>query len=132
MTTNNIIFFIAGVLTTSTAVAILKRYSKRSRASKTIFTQSLVFFTVKSMMPDLFDFSKDMDTQALGYEDNKTFRYIEMPDERVYWIDRNKLYYVDISDGELDFAKGKIAKTKNLSEKEVNRMLQIYSSLMDG
>jgi hypothetical protein len=72
------------------------------------------------------------DTQALVYEDTKTFRYIEMSDHKAYWIDKNKIYYADVEDGRFNPAKGRPTEMKNLSERQVNKVLYIFNSLKNG
>jgi hypothetical protein len=66
------------------------------------------------------------------HEDNKTFRYVEMSDQKAYWMDKNKIYYAEVKDGRFNPATGKPTEMKNLSEKQVNKMLYIFNSLKNG
>jgi hypothetical protein len=125
-------FFIAGVLTTLTLIAIIKQYNKRSRAKRVLINQSSMFLLIKNFLPDLMFDMRYKDTQALVYEDTKTFRYIEMSDHKAYWIDKNKIYYADVEDGRFNPAKGKPTEMKNLSERQVNKVLYIFNSLKNG
>jgi hypothetical protein len=125
-------FFIAGVLTTLTLIAIIKQYNKRSRAKRVLINQSSMFLLIKNFLPDLMFDIRYKDTQALVYEDTKTFRYIEMSDHKAYWIDKNKIYYADVEDGRFNPAKGKPTEMKNLSERQVNKVLYIFNSLKNG
>ena len=125
-------FFIAGVLTTLTLIAIIKQYNKRSRAKRVLINQSSMFLLIKNFLPDLMFDMRYKDTQALVYEDTKTFRYIEMSDHKAYWIDKNKIYYADVEDGRFNPAKGRPTEMKNLSERQVNKVLYIFNSLKNG
>ena len=125
-------FFIAGVLTTLTLIAIIKQYNKRSRAKRILVNQSSMFVLIKNFMPDLLSEMRYKDTQAFLYEDTRTFRYIEMSDHRAYWMDRNKIYYAEIKDGRFNPATGKPTEMSNLSEKQVNKMLYILNTLKNG
>lgn len=128
----NIIIFFAGYLTIQSIIAIIKWYSKRNSTTDIALTQSLIFLGVKSILPELFESLKRVDTQVINYENGKSFKYIEMPDKKVYWIDRNKIYCADVRGGSFDPTEGKAVKTKNLSEDEVTKVLYIYGSLMNG
>lgn len=128
----NYLYFFAGVLTTLLVVVIIKQYSKRSRAKRIAIKQSSMFQVIKKLVPDLVKIYTDSYTQALSYEDNKSFKYIEMPDEKAYWINKNNIYYADIKDGRFNPAEGQLSEMKNLSEKQVNKMLFIYNSLKNG
>jgi hypothetical protein len=56
-----------------------------------------------------------------------------MPDNKAYWLDRNKIYYAEIKDdGRFDPMEGKPSEMKNLSEKQLVKMLFIYNSLKNG
>jgi hypothetical protein len=125
-------FFIAGVLTTLTLIAIIKQYNKRSRAKRILVNQSSMFLLIKNFLPDLMFDMKYRDTQAFVYEDTRTFRYIEMSDHKAYWMDKNKIYYAEIKDGRFNPATGKPTEMSNLSEKQVNKMLYILNTLKNG
>jgi len=127
-----LVFFIAGVLTTLTLIAIIKQYNKRSRAKRILINQSSMFLLIKNFMPNLMFDMRYKNTQAYLYEDTRTFRYIEMSDHRAYWIDRNKIYYAEIKDGRFNPASGKPTEMNNLSEKQVNKMLYILNTLKNG
>jgi hypothetical protein len=55
-----------------------------------------------------------------------------MPDKKVYWMDRNIFYCADVSGGRFNPKEGKPLKIKNISEKEINKLLYIINSLRDG
>ena len=126
------LFFFLGVLTTLGIIAIIKLYKKHSSAKRMIVNQSSIFALIKNFLPDLITDLRQVDTQAQWYEDTKIFDYIEMPDEKAYWIYRNKIYCTDVKDGKFNPAEGKPAEMKNLSEKQVTNVLHIYSSLKNG
>lgn len=69
--------------------------------------------------------------QSYDYDDTKAFRYVELLD-KAYWIERNKIYYTDISGGRFDPDKKVLVKTKNLPEEEVRKLLFIISSLKNN
>lgn len=128
----DIIYFFLGVLTTTAIIAILNKYNKRSKAKRPIVRQSSVFLMVKILMPEMIDFYNDKYTQTLSYENNKTFKFIEMPDNRAYWIDRNKIYYAELNGGKFSIVKGKPLPMNNLSEDQVSKVLFIFNSLQNG
>jgi hypothetical protein len=131
MVANTVIFF-SGYLTIQSIIAIIKWYSKRNRTRDSVLTQSVIFLGVKAILPELFETMNRVNTQVLSYENGKSFKYIEMPDQKVYWIDRNRIYCADVRGGSFDPTEGKAVKTKNLSEDEVTKVLYIYGSLMNG
>lgn len=126
------LLFFAGVLTSGLILVIIRQYNKRSRAKRIVVTQSLMLQVIKGLMPGAIQTYKDKYTQALSYENSKTFKYIEMPDNKAYWLDKNKIYYADIKGGRFNPAEGKASEMKNLSEKQVSKMLFIYNSLKNG
>ena len=126
------IYFFAGVLTTTVFVVIINKYNKRIKAKRTVIRQSSVFMMVKILMPEMIDFYNDKYTQTLSYEDRKTFKYIEMPDNKAYWINKNKIYYAEVTGGKFSIVKGKPLPMNNLSESQVNKVLFIFNSLQNG
>jgi hypothetical protein len=127
------VIFFAGVLTTLSLIAIIVKYNKLSRAKARTIRQSYVFWELKQFMPDIMDAFLNRPTQAQSYDDNRSFKFIEMPDKKAYWLDRNKIYYADIKDdGRFDPTEGKPSEMKNLSEKQLVKMLFIYNSLKNG
>jgi hypothetical protein len=129
---NNLLFFVAGLLTTLILIAILKQYNKQRRAKRMVINQSSMFLLIKNFLPELGFNNKYINTQAFVHEDTKTFRYVEMSDHKAYWIDKNKIYYAEVKDGRFNPATGKPTEMKNLSEKQVNKMLYIFNSLKNG
>jgi hypothetical protein len=127
------VIFFAGVLTTLALVAIIKQYNKRSRAKTEPIRQSIIFWELKQFMPDMMHAFLNRETQAQSYDRNRSFKFIEMPDNKAYWIDRNKIYYADINDdGRFNPNEGQLSEMKNLSEKQLVKMLFIYNSLKNG
>jgi hypothetical protein len=126
-------FFIAGVLTTLTLIAIIKQYNKRNRVKREVVRQSILFWELKQFMPEMMNAFLNRPTQAQDYDINRGFKFIEMPDNKAYWIDRNKIYYAEIKDdGRFNPREGKLSEMKNLSEKQLVKMLFIYNSLKNG
>jgi len=97
-----------------------------------VVNQSSMFLLIKNFLPELGFTNKYVDSQAFIHEDTRTFRYVEMSDQRAYWMDKNKIYYAEVKDGRFNPAKGKPTEMKNLSEKQVNKMLYIFNSLKNG
>jgi hypothetical protein len=127
------IYFFSGVLTTSLIFAILLKYNKLRRKKSGTIKQSILFWELKQFMPGLMNTFLNRPTQAQRYDDSKVFRYIEMPDNKAYWLYKNKFYYADIkSDGRFNRQEGKIIEMKNLSQKQVTKMLFIYNTLKNG
>lgn len=127
------VIFFAGVLTTLAIVAIIIRHNKLSRVKARFMRQSYIFWELKQFMPEVMDAFLNRPTQAQSYDNNRSFKFIEMADNKAYWLDRNKIYYADIKDdGRFDPLEGKPSKMKDLSKKEVVKMLFIYNSLKNG
>lgn len=126
-------FFVLGVLTTLAIVAIIVKYNKPRAVKAKPVRQSIIFWELKQFMPEIMDAFLNKLTQAQNYDVNRGFRFIEMPDNKAYWIDRNKIYYADIKDdGRFNPKEGKLSKMENLSEKQLVKMLFIYNSLKNG
>lgn len=125
-------FFAAGVLTTLFIIAIIRWHSKRKSAKRVIVRQTFMFEVMKVMFPDLMFEVNYKDTQAKGYEDSKVFNYIQMSDNKAYWMDKNRIYCADIKNGRFNPAEGKLIEMKNLSEKQINKTLYIFNSLKNG
>jgi hypothetical protein len=130
---NYFIVFFAGVLTTLSIIAIIVKYNKLSHAKIKPIRQSIIFWELKQFMPDIMYDFLNRPTQAQSYDSNRSFKFIEMPDNKAYWLDRNKIYYADIKDdGRFNPGEGKLSEMKNLSEKQLVKMLFIYNSLKNG
>lgn len=127
------IIFFAGVLTTLTLIGILKQYNKRRHVKREVIRQSILFWELKHFMPDMIHAYLNRPTQAQSYDRTRAFKFIEMPDNKAYWLDKNKIYYADIKDdGRFNPKEGKLTEMKNLSEKQVTKVLFIYNSLKNG
>ena len=132
---NNLVFFIVGVLTTLTLIAIIRQYNEANyykQDKEDPIRQSSMFLLIKNFLPELMLEVKNRYTQAVRYEEDKEFNYIEMPDKKAYWIDKSKIYYADVIDGRFDPASKRLIEMKNLSEEEVSKLLYIYNSLKNG
>jgi hypothetical protein len=128
--------FFAGVLTTLALIVIisirLHRKRNKKAAPKSIgMRQSSMFLLIKNFMPDDFDRMFEKETQSTYYDSNKMLNYVEMPDKKVYWVDRNIFYYADVSGGRFNPKEGKPLKITNIPEKEINKLLYIINSLRD-
>jgi hypothetical protein len=128
-----VLLFLFGVLTTLSIIAIIVKYNKYSRAKTRTLRQSYVFWELKQFMPEMMYAFLNRPTQAQTYDDNRSFKFIEMPDKKAYWLDRDKIYYAEIKDdGRFNPLEGKPSEMKNLSEKQLVKMLFIYNSLKNG
>ena len=87
------VFFLSGVLTILTIIAILKQYNKQRRAKRMVINQSSMFLLIKNFLPELGFVNKYLNTQSFIHEDTKTFKYVEMSDQKAYWMNKNKIYY---------------------------------------
>jgi len=127
--------FLFGVLTTLTLIVIIRQYNKANYPKKdkeAPIRQSSMFLLIKNFLPELMLEVNNRYTQAVRYEEDKEFNYIEMPDKKAYWIDKSKIYYADVIDGRFDPASKRLIEMKNLSEEEVSKLLYIYNSLKNG
>jgi hypothetical protein len=127
-----LILFFSGVLTTLTLIAIIRQYNKLRHVKDFVIPQSEMFLLVKNFLPEFMFDPKQVDSQALRYEYDREFRYIEMPDHKAYWIDKNKIYYAEVTDGRFNPDNAMLAEMKNLSEQRISEVLYIYNSLKNG
>jgi hypothetical protein len=127
-----LILFFSGVLTTLALIAIIKRYNKLKHGQKIFTNQSQMFLLMKNFLPELMFRSNPRDSQSIRYEYDRELNYIEMPDHNAYWIDKNKIYYAEVTDGRFNPDNAKLAEMKNLSEKRISEVLHIYNSLKNG
>ena len=127
-----LILFFAGVLTTLTLIAIIRQYNKLKHVKKIVIKQSEMFMLIKNFLPELMFKSDQKDSQALRYEYDREFNYIEMPDHKAYWIDKNKIYYAEVTDGRFNPDNAKLTEMENISEQRVSEVLYIYNSLKNG
>lgn len=129
---SNYLIFFAGVLTTLLSIVIINKYKKLNSDSRRSLSQSYLYLIVKRLVPDMLPNKDNKNTQSIIYEDNKVFHYLEMSDSKAYWIDKNKVYCAEIKNGYFNPDDRTLMSMKNLSEKEVNRMLYIFSNLKNG
>jgi hypothetical protein len=127
-----LILFFAGVLTTLTLIAIIRQYNKLKHVKKIIVKQSEMFMLIKNFLPEFMFRPIPIDSQSMRYENDRELRYIEMSDHNAYWIDKNKIYYAEVTDGRFNPDNAKLAEMENLSEKRVSEVLYIYNSLKNG
>jgi hypothetical protein len=127
-----LILFFAGVLTTLTLIAIIRQYNKLKYVKKVIIKQSEMFMLIKNFLPEFMFNSDQKDSQSLRYEYDREFRYIEMPDHKAYWLDKNKIYYAEVTDGRFNPDNAKLTEMENISEQRVSEVLYIYNSLKNG
>ena len=125
-------FFFAGVLTTLSIIAIIKQYNKLKHVKKVTVRQSEMFTLIKNFLPEFMFRPIPLDSQSLRYEYDRELTYIEMSDHNAYWIDKNKIYYAEVTDGRFNPDNARLAEMENLSEKRVSEMLYIYNSLKNG
>ena len=127
-----LILFFAGVLTTLTLIAIIRQYNKLKHVKNVTIKQSEMFMLIKNFLPEFMFKPIPLDSQSLRHEYDRELRYIEMSDHNAYWIDKNKIYYAEVTDGRFNPDNAKLAEMENLSEKRVSEMLYIYNSLKNG
>jgi len=128
----NYLIFFAGVLTSTLLFVIIKQYNKRRQAKRIVIRQSDIYSVLRQFLgKDYFDLHLD-NTQASIYDSSKIFKYVELSDNKAYWLDKNKVYYTDIKNGYFDPANGKLMQTKDLSEEEVGKVVFIFNSLKKG
>jgi len=126
------ILFFAGVLTTLTLIAIIRQYNKLKHVKNVTIKQSEMFMLIKNFLPEFMFKPIPLDSQSLRHEYDRELRYIEMSDHNAYWIDKNKIYYAEVTDGRFNPDDAKLADMENLSEKRVSEVLYIYNSLKNG
>lgn len=126
------LFFIAGLLTTLGIIVIINMYKKLNSRVRIVFNQSSIYLAIKSLVPNFMLEDYKNNTQSFIYEDKKVFNYIEMSDNKAYWIDKNRVYCAKIKDGFFSPDDRELLSMKNLSAKEVNKMIYIFTTLKNG
>lgn len=129
--TENIIYFLSGVLTSSVIFYILYLVSKRKSRSRVLVTQSEIYQVLRffNMEPE----QEPKTTQAMQIAESKPIRFVQTTDGRLFWMDNNVLYWTEVADEEeLSFSSGKEVNTKDLSSKEMLEILTILDALQNG
>ena len=87
---------------------------------------------IKNFLPEFMFKPNPLDSQSIRYESDRELNYIEMPDHKAYWIDKNKIYCAEVTDGRFNPDNATLAEMENLSEQRVSEVLYIYNSLKNG
>ena len=87
---------------------------------------------IKNFLPEFMFNPNPLDSQSIRYESDRELNYIEMPDHKAYWIDKNKIYCAEVTDGRFNPDTATLAEMENLSEQRVSEVLYIYNSLKNG
>lgn len=128
-----LLFFILsflGLLTFLFFIAIIVGHNRKKKTNELPMRQSQMFLLVKAMLPEDFSLDSYWDTQSFSYEDSKSLKYVQMPDNKAYWLDKNRIYYANLdNNGKFDPSDGRPTDMKNIPEKEVAKMLYIFNTL---
>jgi hypothetical protein len=121
--------FFLGVLTTLVPIVIINLRKRRKPENVVALRQSLVHTFMKKMLAAGVDFSGVGTSQSREYEASISIRFVQAPDNKVYWIENDELYCTDIVSGYLEPAKREQVETKNLSEDRLNQIVVILDAL---
>lgn len=128
----NLLYFFAGVLTTSLILYILYLVSKRKSRSKLVITQSEIYTVLRYLNIERNDVMPRT-TQAMQIAESKPVRFVQTEDGRVFWMEENVLYWTKMQEGEeMNLSSGNPVKTTNLSRAEMVELLTILDALQNG
>lgn len=72
-------------------------------------------------------------TQSQLHNGEKTkVRFVQTPDDKIFWIEDNKLFWTEIGFDGFDITNRKPAKTQDLTEEEMENLLIILNILQNG
>lgn len=71
-------------------------------------------------------------TQSQLYSEPTKVRFVQTPDDKVFWIEENKLFWAEVSFDGFDSKTKQPAKTEDLTEEEMENLLIILNILQNG
>lgn len=128
-----LILFI-GVLTGIAIAAILIRQPRSSVDVKSeddieiVMRQSLIY-RVTEVLREMQPLGP---TQAMLYDEPVRVRFVQSPDDKIYWIENDALYRTDIGDDGFDLNIKTKVETEDLAEDELEELLIILNILQNG
>lgn len=126
-------FFFIGILTgIFIAVILIKQQradSDDEDAPEIVMRQSLIY-RVSELMQEMFEPLGP--TQAMLHDEPVRVRFVQSPDDKIYWIEDDTLYCTDIGEEGFDLNIKTKVKTEELTEDELEQLLIILNILQNG
>ena len=130
------LYFLLGILTTIATSAILKTsYKPVEQAEEEPeididFNQTNVHELMKLMRNS--GLLEEKESQSKIHSETKRIRFVQTPDNKVYWMDEGVVYVTSMSHGDFDPGNGTPIDMTNLSKDELARLLVILDALQNG
>lgn len=94
-----------------------------------VMRQSLMF-KISTMLEDM---RTETLTQSQLYNGEPTkVRFVQTPDDRIFWIEGNELFWTEVGFEGFDMSDKRPAQTTNLTEDEMESLLIILNILQNG
>jgi hypothetical protein len=126
-------FFFIGILTGILIAVILIRQrgidSEYENMPEILVRQSLVY-RVSEMVQEMFEPLGP--TQSMLHNEPVRVRFVQSPDDKVYWIENETLYCTDIGEEGFDLSIKQTVKTQDLTSDELEQLLIILNILQNG
>jgi hypothetical protein len=123
-------FFMLGVLTALLPLAILNVRKRKNSSNEVALRQTLVHSLMKYMIKAGLGGKKE--SQSKIHSESKLVRFVQTPDNIIYWIEDNVFYRSSIIEGYFNPQVREEVKTKDLSRKEIASLAAIMDALTNG
>jgi hypothetical protein len=127
-------FFFIGILTgLFLAVILIRQRGESTQAEdelEMVMSQSVVY-RVSEMISEMMDNLGPTQSQLYGSEP-VSIRFVQSPDDKIYWIEDDVLYCTDIGEEGFDLNEKLAVKTESLTEDELEQLLIILNILQNG
>jgi hypothetical protein len=126
-------FFFIGILTGILIAVILIRQrgieSEYEDMPEIVMRQSVIY-RVSEMVSEMFEPLGP--TQSMLYDEPVRVRFVQSPDDKVYWIEDEILYCTDVGEEGFDLNVKEKVKTEGLTADELEQLLIILNILQNG
>lgn len=127
----NFLLFYCGVLTTLVISRIIYNRLTKKKPKKALRQSNI--YGILSYFDIEGDDSGPLVTQATELRDNQQVRLIFAPNNKVYWMKKDVVYWTTTQDdGDFDMEDAQEVEFTNLSLDEVKELLEIIDALQNG
>lgn len=132
---NSFTFFFIGLLTGIVITVILSKQQasevdlEPEETTELVMRQS-VLFQLSEMIHEMLEPLGP--TQAMLYNEPVKIRFVQSPDDKIYWIEDDVLYSTDVGEDGFDLNKKDKVQTEELTEEELEQLLIILNILQNG
>lgn len=133
---NTFAFFFIGVLTGILLTVILMRQSRSlddyesEEEIEIVMSQSLMY-RVHELFDELMQ-ERGPSQSELWDSEPVGIRFVQSPDDKIYWIEDDVLYCTDVGEDSFDLKDKVAVKTEELTEDELEQLLIILNILQNG